>query len=264
MPGNDRHRFSANGTLKYVGVGVLAAAAIGLAGYALTHHSASDLAAVAATYTPPSLPGGAASSAPSAQASVPAGSPAPSTAATPTTRPTVAFVGDGYAESLDASSPEKGFPALVGKAEGWKVDVIACTNAGYIVSGDCGTNYAGLIPKIVAEKPSIVVVTGGRNDTPQSQSTASAANSFYSQLSSALPAATIYAVSPVWDSTQGPLPLGVVQSSVKAAAAGNGATYLDIGEPLRGHPEYISSGVVPNDAGYAAIALAIEAALPKQ
>ena len=265
MPGNDRHRLSGNRTLRYVGVGVLTVAAVAAAGYALTRNTDPNGAAIAASYTPPALeysgaPAPSASATPSVEASV---TPTP-TATAAATPPRVVFLGDGYTASVDATDSAHGFPALVGHAENWNVSVVSCSGAGYVANGTCGTDYAGLIPKVVADKPSIVVVTGGRNDTPDYQQSASAADSFYSQLTAALPSATVYAISPVWDSTQGQAPLGTVQASVKAAASAHGATYVDIGEPLKGHPEMISSGVMPNDAGYAAIASAIEGALPKQ
>lgn len=268
MPRNDGHRFRPKGTLTYVTVGVLTLAVAGLTGFALMHDNERGLSAAAAEYTPPTLPNSvpsspSASPTPSAQASVPAATPTP-TATAPTTPPRVVFVGDGYTAAVGATAPGLGFPTLVGNAEHWNVDVVACAGAGYVVSGSCGTNYAGLIPKVVAAQPSIVVVTGGRNDTPQYQSSAQAANTFFAQLAAAVPNAKIYAISPVWDSTDGQMPLGVVQQSVRTAASAHGATYVDIGEPLRGHPELISSGVMPNDAGYAAIASAIENALPNQ
>ncbi|GAA5193127.1 hypothetical protein GCM10023346_17000 [Arthrobacter gyeryongensis] len=46
---------------------------------------------------------------------------------------------------------------------------------------------------------------------------------------------------------------------MKAAAAANGATYLDIGQPLWGHPEFLAAdGIHPDDAGHAAIYAAVK------
>jgi lysophospholipase L1-like esterase len=50
-------------------------------------------------------------------------------------------------------------------------------------------------------------------------------------------------------------------SIVKAEAQRAAATYLDIGEPLFGHPSMMDvDGWHPNDAGHAAIAAAVEKA----
>jgi len=239
--------------------GVLIVAAGGVCGWALTK-SRPDLTPLAAAYTPPVL-------ADSSEGSLD-GSPTPSSSPAATSAapvgPRVVFVGDSYTASAGVSHT-RGFPALVGKAEGWDVSVVACSGAGYVTAGTCGTAYAGLIPDVVAQAPSIVVVTGGRYDTPSYGSSAAAATSFYSQLAAALPQAKIYAISPVWDATHGQHPLGVVQASVQAGATAAGASYLDIGEPLRDHPELIGpGGVIPDAAGYAALAAAIEQALPKK
>ncbi|AYG04172.1 SGNH/GDSL hydrolase family protein [Gryllotalpicola protaetiae] len=266
MPRNPQRPVGGTGVLTYVGVAVLLVAAVAVAVFALTKNSGGNLSAVAAGYTPPTLssaestPAVAPSTSPAATAS----SPAPTRSAPASDHPArVVFVGDGYAHSDDATDAAHGFPALVGAAEGWKVDVVSCALAGYVAKGSCGTNYAGLIPQIVAASPDIVIVTGGRNDVPSAASTAAAATDFFTQLAAAVPAATVYAVSPVWDSSHGQAALGVVQQAVQTAARAHGASYLDIGEPLRDHPEFITAGsVLPNDAGYAALAAAIEKALP--
>ena len=69
-------------------------------------------------------------------------------------------------------------------------------------------------------------------------------------------------ISPVWDSDPAPAGLAVIAAEVQAAAEQVDASYLDIGEPLAGHPEMIiADGLHPNNAGHAALEAAILAAV---
>jgi hypothetical protein len=45
---------------------------------------------------------------------------------------------------------------------------------------------------------------------------------------------------------------------LKPAAAAVGATYLNVPDPIRGHPGEMANAANPDDAGYAAIAKALE------
>jgi len=269
VPRNRERRIRGTRVLTFIGVGALIAAAAATAAFALTKNNASNAAAVATPYTPPALPYSSSTVPPTAastSSAVPTPAPTPSTDATaagPTAQRRVVFIGDGYTASDGATDAAHGFPALVGQAENWNVTVVACAQAGYVVQGTCGTDYAGLIPQVVADKPDLVIVTGGRNDTPQASASAAAARAFFAQLAAAAPGVPVYAVSPVWDDDPGQAPLGVVQQSVRTGATASGAQYVDIGEPLRDQPSLIGpGGVMPNDAGYAALAAAIEKALP--
>lgn len=271
MPKKRKPPSSGGSVLKLVGVAALAVVAAGLSYYALTKDSTPDLRAVAADYQPPTLPEASAGAATEpAQASV---SPEPSDTATaaPSSpaatdgKPRVVFLGDSYAASDGASDAGHGFPALVAAKEGWDASVVACDGAGYLTAGSCGKDYSALIPDVVAADPSIVVVSGGRYDSPSYQTSKQPIDAFFTALTAALPGVQLVVVSPVWDASQGQHPLGVVQQYVKESATAHGATYLDVGEPLRGHPELVGAdGVLPNDDGYAALAKAIEGKLPKQ
>lgn len=262
MPGNDHRRVPGGRTAKYVGVTALTVTVVCLAGLALARDDGVGVQNLAAAYAPPTLAYSTVVSptptvTPSDRAATPSSTPAGATALL-----RAVFLGDGYTASGGASDAAHGFPALVGKAKIWNVDVVACSGAGYVVSGSCGKDYAALIPQVVADDPSIVIVTGGRNDVPHALSSAKATDAFYAELAARLPHVTIYAVSPVWDSAYAPASLETVQRAVKAAATAHGADYLDVGEPLRDRPQLIRSGVMPDDSGYAAIAAAIEGALP--
>lgn len=246
------------GALKFGAAALLVVAAGTVCAWALSK-STPDLTAVAASYTPPALPHATSPSPVVTPVVTPSSKPTPDES----DKPRVVFLGDSYTASQGVSDPSLGYPARVATAEGWDVDVVSCYRAGYVVPGSCGSAYAGLIPQVVAAQPSIVVVNGGRYDTPSYEQSSAAASAFFTALSAAVPSAKIYAISPVWDSTHAQHPLGVVQDSVKAGVTAAGGSYLDIGEPLRDHPELIGpDGVTPNADGYGVLADAIEGVLP--
>ncbi|HET6915319.1 MAG TPA: SGNH/GDSL hydrolase family protein [Acidimicrobiales bacterium] len=178
----------------------------------------------------------------------------------------VAFLGDSYVAGTGASSTATRFTTVLSKMEHWKEVNLGCGGSGYVNPGPyCKKPYPQRIDEVVKAAPTTVVVFGGRNDLPVATASEvqAAAESTFSQLHQALPQARILIVSPVWDDDPEPAGFPAIQQAVKTAASDTGVTYLDIGEPLRGHPGWvISDGAHPNDAGHKAIADAIAAALP--
>lgn len=177
--------------------------------------------------------------------------------------PTVAFIGDSYSVGSGSSDPEMRWTTLVSHNRAWREVNLAQGATGYKVGKDgcpldACPNYPGVIPAAVAAKPDLVVVAGGRNDaTVAPADEAAAVAAFYAALSAALPDAQIIVVSPIWDSRAAPAALGQIAKDVQTGAASVHASYLDIGQPLAGHPEFVTSDEVhPNDKGHAAIAAA--------
>jgi lysophospholipase L1-like esterase len=118
----------------------------------------------------------------------------------------------------------------------------------------------------VAAKPSTVVVTGGGNDTAlPTDEVAQAVTSTLSALRKALPGARIYVVNPWWDLREVPDSLAPLTATVKEAASSAGVTFLDTKQPLVGRPNLMTEGGTnPNDAGHAALAKAVLAAIEAQ
>lgn len=195
---------------------------------------------------------------------------------TPTARvgvPTVAFVGDSYSAGTGSTGYNTRFTTLVSAYEGWSSMDFAYGGTGYLrsVTHDarvgCGADvcpmYARVIPRVKAFDPTIVVVSGGRNDVGEPDSDVDPAiRAFYQDLRRALPRAQIYATSPIWDSRTPPAQLESIQRAVRASVTVVGGYYLDIRQPLEGESALIAKdGVHPNDRGHAALAQAIEVAL---
>lgn len=187
----------------------------------------------------------------------------------------VAFMGDSYTAGVGASSQSDRFTTLVAAHEGWIEKNFGVGGTGYITAIDSATaqdacsldrcpSYTEKIADAAAIQPDTVVVSGGRNESDKAddQGYAEGVADFYRQLRAALPDAQIIAASPIWSAGSPPAGLAKVGDAVRAGVTAVGGTYLDIGEPLRGHPEWlIADAKHPNSAGHAAIADAVDAAL---
>lgn len=174
----------------------------------------------------------------------------------------VVFLGDDYTAAVGASSTSTGWVAKVGDRLGIDAVPVAEAGAGYAATGPQGSTYEDLIGAVVAAKPAVVVVSGGRNDTSDAATTLRAATrSVFARLHSRLPTATIVALAPWWGDSPHPAKLDKVTGAVRSAVQAAGGTYLPLPDPLLGHPEWMANQADPNDRGYAAIAASVTAAL---
>ena len=121
-----------------------------------------------------------------------------------------------------------------------------------------GGDYASQIAAVVAAKPALVVVSGGRNDVTDDLAFAAArAQHLFQQLRPELPKATVVAVAPMWGDSPEPAALTKLAHTVRLAAKGAGASYLGLPDPILGHPGFMADAGHPDDRGYAAIATAL-------
>lgn len=182
----------------------------------------------------------------------------------PTSPQVAVFIGDSYTSGVGGNGTR--WTSLVAAKLGWTEVNLGRGGTGYKATAGmagCGKqfcpNYDGMVAAAAAAKPDIVVVSGGRNDAGVYPTEISAV---FTDLRKALPNAKIYAVSPLIDDNAAPAWFTQESMVVKAAVEAAGGTFLDIGQPLTGHPELVSSDSVhPNAAGYQAIAAAMLAAL---
>jgi acyl-CoA thioesterase-1 len=173
------------------------------------------------------------------------------------------FLGDDYTAGAGASQGSTKWTDQVATELHLDATVVAEDGAGYATRGTDGTSYLQLVDAVVKARPSLVIVSGGRNDVDQSPDTLrSAAAQLFTRLQQRLPDATIVAVAPWWGDSQHPPKLTKVDDAVQAAvqAIANGK-YLDIADPLVGHPDWMADDANPNDRGYAAISTSVAAAL---
>ena len=237
------HRLAATLTV------IAAVVVFAVAGYVIVHHDPVARAGQTPGYTAP----------PSTTPAPPSGSASPEGAGK--TTPTVAFLGDDYTTGTGASAKAERFTTLVCKRLGVTEQNFGADGAGYASPSAAGA-YLSRVAQVVAAKPDVVVVSGGRNDVLDNADTVAAhATALFTTLHAELPNAVLVAVAPFWGDSAPQAALARIADSIRRAVEAAGGTYLDIADPLRGHPEWMADAADPNDAGYAAIATALESKL---
>ncbi len=237
-----------------LGLVALAIVVFGAAAYVVVHNddpssARADRGAAAPTSTVPST---------SAPASGLATAPAVASASAPAGRPVVAFLGDDWTAGTGASAPAKRFSTLVSRRLGVAERNFGGDGSGYAKSGPTAGPYRSRLAPVVSAHPDVVVVSGGRNDRADSASTAAAAaRDLFAALHDQLPDATLVAVAPFWGDSDLPPELAALAKAVREAVTGVGGSYLDLDDPIHGHPEYMADDADPNNRGYAAIAAAV-------
>jgi lysophospholipase L1-like esterase len=187
----------------------------------------------------------------------------PTPAPSPPPRPTVAFLGDDYTTGVGASRAGNGFVPLLGQALDVPVRTFGAPGAGYArPRGHPRRTYASEVAAVVASKPDIVVVSGGRNDFTDLLATfRTAARQLFATLHAKLPHAELAAVAPWWGDSPHPPELRVLDAPVRTAVLAAGGHYLNVPDPLTGHRNWMADSADPNDAGYRAIATSLTPAL---
>lgn len=198
--------------------------------------------------------------------------PAPTPTATPTPTAdaapaTVAFLGDSYTAGEGATAPGRRWTTLLSAANNWIEVNVGAVGTGYSTagSGPGASAFTSRVAQIVASAPDIVVVSGGRFDytsTASATEVSAAIAATFDLLRAGLPESQIVATSPIWDVEETPARLQEIASEVRAAVEGVGGLYLDVGQPLiRDEGLVAPGGIVPTDAGHAALFDVIQAGL---
>jgi len=170
----------------------------------------------------------------------------------------VAFLGDDWTAGAGASSTGKRFSTVVSRQLDLAERNFGGEGSGYAKSGPNAGTYRRRIAAVVAADPDVVVVSGGRNDRADSASTAAeAARKLFATLHDELPDAMLIAVAPFWGDSDLPAELAALSTAVKQAVTKAGGSFVDVDDPIHGHPEYMADDADPNNRGYAAIAAAV-------
>jgi acyl-CoA thioesterase I len=176
-------------------------------------------------------------------------------------RPVVVAIGDSIMEGHGLSAGQA-WIATIAKKDDWKFTNLASDGSGFVKVGNAGDTFADQVRAAVALKPSVIFLAGSSNDLGESDAAlATATGKTIAAIRAALPHAQIIAISAVWGATTAPAQLTDIDNQVQAAIAAVGGEYLNIGQPLSGHPELMQSDDVhPTAAGQLVLAKSVSAA----
>lgn len=230
-------------------VALLAVAVFAAAGYVITKKD--PVPDAGAVLPVPGISAGAATGATGT-------SPTASGSTLPSVRRVAAFLGDDWAAGVGASDKARRFTRLLADRLNLSEQNFGADGTGYAKASGSESAYDARVDDVVAAKPDVVVVSGGRNDTSDYLPTLrKRIKALFAELHDRLPQARLVAVAPMWGDSDTPPELGPVASAIKQYVTAAGGTYLDVADPIHGHPDYMGSAADPNNKGYAAIAAAL-------
>jgi len=191
--------------------------------------------------------------------------PAPATVAPSATKPVAVAIGDSIMKGFGLS-PSEAWPALLAASNNWTLTNLACDGAGFGAIGDpgeCDSDFAGLVSEAVALQPTLILISGSSNDLGIDDETLVVqTDAVVAALRAALPTATIVGISTVWNDTDTPTQIDAINAQVRQAMTQVNGVYLDIGQPLSGHRDWLQGDDVhPTVEGQQVLATAIDTAV---
>ena len=175
----------------------------------------------------------------------------------------VVTLGDSLMAGSGLSAGEA-WPDLLARSEDVSVTNFACGGMGFVVPGECGTTYAGLSPAIAALKPELIIVQSSSNDFWQDPDEIRLdTDDTVVELHDAAPEARIVGLSTIWnDDPEVPDDTATTSDALRDAIDSVGGTFIDVGQPLAGHPEWLQDDDIhPTAGGQTEIARAVASAL---
>ncbi|KIP92070.1 G-D-S-L family lipolytic protein [Microbacterium sp. MEJ108Y] len=199
--------------------------------------------------------------------------PLPDTSASAGNGPLVAFYGDSYTLGTGASDPSLRWSTIISEERGWREFNPSVNGLGFVNHRE---NFGedDLPALVIEQKPDIVFVTMGLNDTFSYDRRADLIRDTISgdltRIREALPSARIVVVEPFWYTEQRPASLEQIIVWVESAAAEIGADWIPgASRWLDGHHAgsedswMASDGLHPSNVGYAHMAEQMDAALKR-
>lgn len=142
-------------------------------------------------------------------------------------------------------TPEQSWPALLARTERWQLTNLSCDGAGVVATGnqdECASAYPGLVKRAVDLRPRVVFVQASSNDLGEDDAqVTSATDQLVALVHRDLPGARVVGLSAVWNEQDPPTQLATISHALQRAIRRDGGTYVDIGQPLAGHPEWMQS-----------------------
>jgi lysophospholipase L1-like esterase len=177
------------------------------------------------------------------------------------------FLGDSFTSGWSgAGIGSHGWPALVGADRSWTIVNLAVAGTGYMNPGWTHQTIGSQVDAAVRQKPQVVVIAGGHNDSHWAATTTSKeAVQVIDGLHAALPDAVIVIIAPIWQDGSPPTRCLVLRDALRREAKAIGAVFVD---PLSdrwfagtSHRFIGPDGLHPTNAGHAWMATRILADL---
>jgi lysophospholipase L1-like esterase len=171
-------------------------------------------------------------------------------------RPVAAFLGDSYATGwAGAGNGASGWPAIVGRAYGWRTRNYAVAGTGFVNPGWTGQPIRSRVAAVIRLQPGVIFVAGGHNDRRfGAAASGRAAATVLRRLREGVPDAVIVVIGPIWQDGSPPASLRGLRDRLRREAAEVGAVFID---PLRdgwftgSRQRFIAAdGIHPTQAGH--------------
>lgn len=199
--------------------------------------------------------------------------PAPDVSVSEGSGPLVAFYGDSYTLGTGASDPSLRWSTVISEDRGWREFNPSVNGLGF-VNNRASFGEDDLPELVIAQKPDIVFVTMGLNDTFSYDRRADLIRTTITddltRIRDALPSARIVVVEPFWYTDRRPESLEQIIAWVEDAAAEIDADWIPgASHWLDGHHTgsadswMAADALHPSDAGYEHMAEQMDAALTR-
>lgn len=192
-------------------------------------------------------------------------SPAPNPTSTSANRMRIVTIGDSLMSGYGLDLGEA-WPTLLANKTHVTLTNLSCGGMGFVVAGDCGTAYSGLVPALAALQPDVVIVQSSSNDFDEDPANLRAATiSTVDEMHQAAPDAVVVGLSTIWnDEEESPDEVATTSNDLRDAIALVNGVFVDVGQPLAGHPNWMQADDVhPTAAGQRAIEEAVRTQLQK-
>lgn len=206
------------------------------------------------------------------QSTAPIDTPRPSFSLQTEQKQVALWFGDSFVEGAGASTKSKGFSYRVSQHYGLFHKNLAQGASGYIGNREeaikrCGKEDCLTLIKALEKKKmlraDVIFIQAGLNDYALTPENSKSVEDFYTKLRITYPSSIVITLSPTKAFPEDDLQKKI-QLLAKKYVTSIGGFYVDLGEPLVGHPEWLSAdNFHPNDLGYEVLAnLAIEKTTP--
>lgn len=190
------------------------------------------------------------------------GAAAPASLAAHTDR--IVTIGDSIMSGLGLEDDELPWPVLLGEEAGIPVTNLACDGAGFVVEGDCGEDFAGLVAQAATEDPDLIIIQSSDNDADESEDDIwTATSDTVAELRATAPGARLVGLSTLWNSPwEEPETISWSSHALESAVEAEGGTFVWIGQPLREDTELLQwDDEHPTEAGQQVLLETIRGAL---